>query len=79
MNQRISITLPEKTIHLIDYMATKRSRSHFIDKALKYYMEQVGKADLRERLKQGAIDRAERDLNVAGEWNALEEEAWQKR
>lgn len=79
MHKRISINLPEETLYLLDYMSNKGNRSQFIDEAVKYYIEQIGKANLREQLKQGAIKRAERDLNLAREWSVLEEEAWQKR
>lgn len=77
MYQRINILLPEKTVLLIDRFADRKNRSQFIDEAVKYYTEKVGKISLREQLKQGAIRRAERDLNLSEEWNALEEEVWQ--
>jgi len=79
MYQKINIVLPETTLRLIDHITDKKNRSRFIDEAVKYYMEQVGKISLREQLKQGAIRRSERDLNLSREWNVFEEEAWQKR
>jgi CopG family transcriptional regulator/antitoxin EndoAI len=79
MYQRINIALPETTVLLIDRLTNKRNRGRFIDAAVKYYTEEIGKADLREQLRQGAIRRAERDLNLSREWNSLEEEAWEKR
>lgn len=78
MNQRINITLPEETLTLIDRVAEKGDRSRFIDLAIKYYVEAMGKAKLKKLLKEGAIARAERDLRLAEEWFNLEEEAWQK-
>jgi CopG family transcriptional regulator/antitoxin EndoAI len=78
MNQRINITLPEETLTLIDRVAEKGDRSRFIDLAIKYYVETMGKAKLKKLLKEGAIARAERDLRLAEEWFTLEEEAWQK-
>ena len=78
MHQRINITLPEETIRLIDRVTGKGNRSQFIDEAIKHYIEQVGRGNLRNKLKQGAIKRAERDLHLAEEWLTLEEEAWQK-
>ncbi len=68
MHQRINILLPEKTVHLIDLFADKKNRSRFIDEAVKFYTEQIGKISLREQLKEGAIGRAERDLNLSREW-----------
>lgn len=78
MHQRINITLPEETLRLVDRVAKKRDRSHFIDQALKYYIDEVGRANLRKQLKEGAICRAKRNLQLAGEWFPLEEEAWQR-
>lgn len=86
MHRRLNITLPEETIKLIDQVAEKGDaeygtlceRSKFINEAVQYYIEQKALADLREQLKQGAIRRAERDLQLAEESFYLEEEAWQK-
>jgi metal-responsive CopG/Arc/MetJ family transcriptional regulator len=41
MHQRINITLPEKTIRLIDRVAQNRSR--FIDQAVKHYIRSRSK------------------------------------
>jgi len=79
MNERISIILPEETLHLIDYMGNKKNRSQFVDEAVKHYIEHIKKVNLREQLRQGAIERSERDLKLAREWNVLEEETWQRR
>jgi CopG family transcriptional regulator / antitoxin EndoAI len=79
MHQRINITLPEETLRVIDQVANKGDRSRFIDSAVRYYVDAIGRANLRKRLKEGAIRRAERDLNLAQEWSAFEEEAWQAK
>ena len=76
MYQRINITLPEETLGLIDRLAKTGDRSRFIDRAIRYYVEAVGKANLKNLLKEGAINRAERDLRLAEEWFILEEETW---
>jgi CopG family transcriptional regulator/antitoxin EndoAI len=76
MHQRINITLPEETIDLIDRVTNKQNRSGFIDQAVRYYVDAIGSANLRKRLKEGAIRRAERDLRLAEEWFSLDEEAW---
>lgn len=78
MYQRINITLPEETLSLVDRVAEKGDRSRFIDLAIRYYVEAIGKAKLKKLLKEGAIARAERDLCLAEEWFTLEEEAWRK-
>ncbi len=65
MYKRINITLPEETVALIDRVVEKGARSGLIDSAIRHYIEQVGKGNLRKSLKEGAIRRAERDLSLA--------------
>jgi CopG family transcriptional regulator/antitoxin EndoAI len=43
---------------------------------VQYYIAQKTLANLREQLKEGAIQRAERDLGLVEEWFDLEEELW---
>ncbi len=76
MHRRLNITLPEETIRLMDRVARKGDRSRLIAEAVKHYVRSVGRAALRKRLKEGAIRRGGRDLRLAEEWFALEEEAW---
>lgn len=78
MQQRINVTLPAETIGLIDRVAEKGNRSSVIDKAIRFYVESVEKAKLTKQWKEAASKNAERDLEMAEEWFALEEEAWQK-
>lgn len=78
MHKRINVTLPEATVKLIDRVTRKGDRSRFIDQAVKRYVEEVGRENLKKRLREGAIKRAERDLSLASEWFALDEEAWQR-
>lgn len=78
MQQRINITLPTETVGLIDRVAEKGNRSSFIDKAVRFYVESVEQAKLNKQWKDAASKNVERDLEMAEEWFALEEEAWQK-
>lgn len=78
MHKRVNITLPEDTIRMIDRVARNGGRSRLIDHAVKRYLAGMGRAKLRAGLKEGAIRRAERDLEIAREWLPLEEEAWRK-
>ena len=77
MHRRLNITLPEKTVRLIDRVAKKGDRSRFIAEAVERYVAEIGIANLRKQLKEGALRRAGRDVAIAGEWFGLEEEAWQ--
>lgn len=79
MHRRINITLPEETLRLVDRVAEHGDRSRLIDEAIRQYIKKIGRENLKSRLKEGAIRRAERDLKISEEWFLLDEEAWQKR
>lgn len=74
VHKRINISLPEDTIGLLDHAAKKRERSALIDRAIRQYVAQIGTANLREKLKEGYQRRAERDLDIAEAWFALDNE-----
>ncbi|MGH7719085.1 MAG: hypothetical protein ACREON_09615 [Gemmatimonadaceae bacterium] len=76
MSKRINVILPEETLRVMDRLAKPRERSRFISKAIHYYVEEVGRTHIREQLKEGAITRAERDLEIAADWFDLEQEVW---
>jgi CopG family transcriptional regulator / antitoxin EndoAI len=75
VHQRINVSLPEETLRLLDRVAGKGDRSRFIDEAVRYYIDEQGRRELKKRLKEGAIRRAARDLQLSEEWFPLEEEA----
>jgi CopG family transcriptional regulator / antitoxin EndoAI len=76
--QRINITLPAETLQALDRHVPKGDRSQFIHAAIQAYLAQLQKQKLRQQIKEGAIRRAERDLQLADDWFALEEEGWQQ-
>jgi CopG family transcriptional regulator/antitoxin EndoAI len=76
MSKRINIILPDKTVAVLDRVASRGTRSRFIDLAVRHYVETQGRASLREQLKAGYRANAERDLAMAAEWFPLEEKAW---
>jgi CopG family transcriptional regulator / antitoxin EndoAI len=78
VHRRINVTLSEETLALLDRVAEKGDRSRLIDAAVRYYIDEQGRAQLKKRLKAGAIRRAERDLSLAEEWFPIEEELWPK-
>lgn len=78
MYRRINVTLPEATLQLLNQVAPKGDRSRFIQEAIQHYIAQIQKETLRQQLMEGAIQRADRDLNLTEEWSPLEEEAWQQ-
>jgi CopG family transcriptional regulator/antitoxin EndoAI len=71
---RINVTLPEETVRLIDRVSEKGNRSRLINEAVKRYIQEMGRAKLRERLKEGAHQRAARDRRLAEEWFLPNEE-----
>lgn len=79
MHKRINITLPEETVRLLDRVSAKGDRSGLIDRAIKRYVEETGKANLRRRLKEGYERRAAADLETAEAWFSLDEKVWSAR
>lgn len=76
--KRVNVTLPPRTIRLIERVTEKGDRSRFIDEAVRFYIRKIGETSLRKQIKEGAIKRADRDLHLAEEWFSLESEAWQR-
>lgn len=77
-HKRINITLPESTVEMIESIAGKGSRSSLIDSAVRLYVKNIKQTSLKQQLREGAIARAERNLQMAQEWSHLEDEVWQK-
>lgn len=61
MHKRINITLPEETIRLLDRVAKKSDRSGFIEQAIRRYVEETGRTNLRRHLQEGCERRAGRE------------------
>jgi CopG family transcriptional regulator / antitoxin EndoAI len=77
VNRRINVTLPEETLGLLERVAKKGDRSRLIDEAVRFYVEEKGRSQLKRRVKEGALRRAKRDLRLTEEWFPLEDEVWQ--
>ena len=71
MNRRLNITLPEQTVRMLDHAVPKGQRSRLIDEAVRRFIHEQGRANLREQLELGATARSERDRQIAEEWFAL--------
>src|ERR1035441_9019592 len=78
MSKRINIILPDSTVAVLDRIAPKGNRSRFIDHAVLRLVKNEGTANLRERLKAGALANAKLNLEIAEEWFPVENEAWQR-
>jgi len=77
MTKRINVVLPVETLRLLDNAVPKRGRSRFISQAVEHFVKGRAKATLARRLREGALTHAQRDLEIAEEWFALDEAAWQ--
>jgi len=73
---RLNITLPAKTVEMLETVAEKGNRSTFIDLAIKNQIRETRKQELCEQLKAGAIANAERDLAMVREWGQIRDETW---
>ena len=71
MNQRLNITLPEQTVRMLDRVVPKGQRSRLIDAAVRRFVKEEGRLNLRKQLELGAKAQAKRDLELAEEWFAL--------
>jgi CopG family transcriptional regulator / antitoxin EndoAI len=78
MSKRINVILPDATVAVLDRVASKGTRSRLISNAILHYVKTQSRQNLAERLKQGYLANAERDLEIAKEWFPVEEEAWRK-
>ena len=79
VHKRVNLTLPDDTLRLIRRIAPKGDRSRLVNEAVHFYVQGVGRARLRNQLREGVVRRAGRDLKLAEEWFALENEVWGKR
>lgn len=77
-HKRINITLPESTVALLESVADKGGRSRLINDAVRLYVKNLKESRLKKDLEEGAIARAERNLQMAHDWEHLEDEVWQK-
>ena len=78
MSKRINIILPDSTVAILDRVARKGNRSRFIDLAVLRLVKTEGTANLKERLKAGALASAKLNLELAEEWFPVEQEAWDR-
>ena len=76
MHRRINVTLPEETVRLMDRLSERGYRSKLINEAVRHYIKQSGRANLKRRLRKGYVRTAERDLRVSEDWFSIDEEAW---
>jgi len=74
--KRLNITISQDTWQKIKVVAPKMERSRFIDNALKVYLAKSKANDLKRKLKEEALGNKDKDLEIANEWFALDQESW---
>jgi CopG family transcriptional regulator / antitoxin EndoAI len=74
MNKRLNITLPEETVRLMDRVAGRGRRSSLIDRAVRRYVKEETRANVRKQLAASYKANAELDLQLADDWFPVEEQ-----
>jgi metal-responsive CopG/Arc/MetJ family transcriptional regulator len=74
MSKRINVILPDATVAVLDRITSKGNRSRLISQAVLHYVKTQSTANLKERLKQGALANAKLNLGIAEEWFPVEQE-----
>jgi metal-responsive CopG/Arc/MetJ family transcriptional regulator len=76
--RRIIVTMPPDLLKQVEETAEKLdfNRSQFIRRAVETFLEEQHRHELRESLKEGYLYRAQESLDMAGEFYAAEQEAW---
>ena len=78
MSKRINIVLPAATIQAIDRLAKPGMRSKFINSAVQHYVAHRSTEALRMQLERAAGRDRDLDREIAEDWFAVDQEAWQK-
>lgn len=72
---RVNITLPNETLSLIDRVTRNSNRSGFVDAAVRFYISESSRNNLKKQLRAGAKERIDRDSAIAEEWFPVEADA----
>lgn len=75
--KRIMISLPHNLLQEVDGVVEmeKRTRSEFIREAMKLYLQERRKKQIRERMQEGYMEMARLNLDLANEAISAENEA----
>mgnify|MGYP000080404083 CR=1 FL=1 len=76
--KKVLITLPESLLHEVDSLASMDNitRSECVREAMRYYLAERKKAEIRESLIRGYQEMAALNLVVAEEFTAADQEVW---
>ena len=73
--EKVTIMLPRELINEVRTIAPVRGYSQFIAEAIKVFIEERRRKELRDRLIDGYKANANADADLAAEWSSIEEEA----
>ena len=75
--KRIMISLPQNLLQEVDGVVEteKQSRSEFIREAMRLYLQERKKRQIRERMQEGYMEMARLNLRLANEALSAENEA----
>jgi CopG family transcriptional regulator / antitoxin EndoAI len=75
--KRIMISLPDNLLDEVDGIVSleKRTRSEFIREAMRLYLQERKKRQIRETMQKGYLEMARLNLNLANEALEAENEA----
>ena len=76
--EKVTLTLPQDLMDTVRKLAPPRSRSKYIARALRYFIEEEEKRILREELIAGYQATAEESTAIAADWMPLGQEAWER-
>ncbi len=73
--KRVMVSLPESLLDEVDWLVQQESwnRSQFIREAMKLYLADLRRRELREEMKRGYEEMADFNLQVAHEHNCKDE------
>ena len=76
--RRIELTLPEGLLETVDSIAEKENitRSECIESAMRFYIEEREKRDLRDQMIQGYQEMAEINITISEDFLSAEQELW---
>jgi len=74
--KRLNITLSRGTWLTLKEEVPRMQRSFFIDQALKAYLADKKKAEIKEALIKEALENQKEDLEIVNEWSSVDQENW---
>ena len=78
LHRRVTLSLSNEIIQLIEALAPKSRRSSLVEQAILEFAGKRKKEELDRRLRDGYLANAADDLKMAREYYPLEQEAFEK-